>query len=323
MERKYTASEVVTAIYRACLRADPDRGGLEERTEFLLRGGRVEDLLASFLSSPQFAATQVVALKDLERLPASIVQSEVADTDLAALWRHIAIQWAQLGVEDPYWSVASTEEYRSHNMSHQEVVDRFYASGKSDLDRLLAYLGRNGLALPSGGICVDFGCGLGRVTLWLAQHCEKVIACDVSDAHLALARRNLAERGVDNVEFVHIADMADLKRLHGADFFHSIIVLQHNPPPIIRAILREAFAGLRPSGAAFFQVPTLGSGYSWDLASYWENPPPIDRFEMHMLPQNVIFDLAYRAGCTALEVQPDSCTGIPHWVSNSFLFRKV
>lgn len=322
MNQSYLASDFVTAIYRACFQADPDPEGLAARSLFLQSGGRLEDLLKSFLASPEYAALQVVALKQLERMAPNDIQSLVSENELADLWSHIARQWSQLGLDDPYWSVASAEEFRARNMSQQDVVDRFYASGRSDFDRLTAYLSRNGATLPANGTCVDFGCGLGRVTLWLAQNCAKVIACDVSKAHLDLARRNLTQRGITNVEYVLIEQMEDMKHLHGADVFHSIIVLQHNPPPIIRKVLGEAFAGLRSGGLAFFQVPTLGRDYSWNLASYLARPPEIDRFEMHMLPQHVIFDLAHRAQCIPLEVQPDSCTGIAHWISNSFLFRK-
>src|SRR5271169_236009 len=49
---------------------------------------------------------------------------------------------------------------------------------------------------------------------------------------------------------------SSLARLTNVDLFFSIIVLQHNPPPVILGILDAAFAGLRPGGLAFFQVPT-------------------------------------------------------------------
>ena len=50
-------------------------------------------------------------------------------------------------------------------------------------------------------LCVDYGCGLGRVTLWLARHCKRVIAVDVSEEHLEIAQRELAARGVTMSSF--------------------------------------------------------------------------------------------------------------------------
>ena len=44
--------------------------------------------------------------------------------------------------------------------------------------------------------------------------------------------------------------------------------------------------------------------------------------EWHVVPQNLVFDLATRAGCVPIEIQPDGCAGMPYWVSNTFLFAK-
>jgi hypothetical protein len=44
--------------------------------------------------------------------------------------------------------------------------------------------------------------------------------------------------------------------------------------------------------------------------------------EMHVLPQKIVFDLAAKAGCVPLEVQPDHCVGMARWISNTFIFGK-
>jgi SAM-dependent methyltransferase len=162
---------------------------------------------------------------------------------------------------------------------------------------------------------------LGRTTLWLARRCRHVVAIDVSQAHLAIAREALAARGVGNVEFRLLRQPRDLV-MEGIDFFHSMIVLQHNPPPIIAEILQHAFSGLRPGGSAFFQVPTYGVQYSWSLEGYVANTLPRGETEMHVIPQSVVFALAAQAGCVPLEMQRDGYAQMPPWVSNTFLIVK-
>ena len=110
--------------------------------------------------------------------------------------------------------------------------------------------------------------------------------------------------------------------LKGADLFHSVIVLQHNPPPIIADILQHALNGLNGGGAAFFQVPTYGLNYGWNYDRFIAPDLPAGEMEMHVVPQSVVFGLAARAGCVPVEVQPDGCAGMPYWVSNTFLFAK-
>jgi len=45
-------------------------------------------------------------------------------------------------------------------------------------------------------------------------------------------------------------------------------------------------------------------------------------FEMHLLPQSVIFRIVRDEGCSILEVQPDTYVGSPQWISNTFLIQR-
>jgi hypothetical protein len=116
-------------------------------------------------------------------------------------------------------------------------------------------------------------------------------------------------------------DLLALVALSGMDFFHSVLVLQHNPPPLIADILSAAFSGLARGGCAFFQVPTYLTNYKWDYDEYVTRTTA-EELEMHVLPQSAVFGLAAAAGVVPLEVQPDHCTGIPHGISNTFIFAK-
>jgi hypothetical protein len=44
---------------------------------------------------------------------------------------------------------------------------------------------------------------------------------------------------------------------------------------------------------------------------------------MHVLPQATIFELVARANCSLIEIREDGLVGIPGWISNSLLVRKI
>jgi len=68
-----------------------------------------------------------------------------------------------------------------------------------------------------------------------------------------------------------------------------LIVLQHNPPPITRLIVRAFLKALNP-GVAYFQVPTNRGGYRFSPGEHLENEAKKHvMMEMHVLPQRVNF----------------------------------
>lgn len=320
-EPNFSAEQIVAAAYHALLGRAPDEPGQQAHVYRLHGGDSLADVLRSFVGSPEFGANHPAILASHDSLPENSIQLRLSEEQRERIWQHVRDTWSRLGREDPYFSVVTSEQYRLGKMS-PELVERFYDSGQTDIHRVERYLARNGRELPRDGVCVDYGCGLGRVTLWLARHCKRVIAVDVSEAHLQIARRELAARGVNNVEFRLLRRRDDLSMLRGADLFHSVIVLQHNPPPIIADILQFALNGLNKGGAAFFQVPTYGFNYGWDYDRFMAVDLPAADMEMHVVPQSTVFELATQAGCVPIEVQPDGCAGMPYWVSNTFLFVK-
>ena len=289
--------------------------------QLLSNGAPLYEIVQKFLASEEFRCKGPVGIV-YEPPPANAIEIELSPSQKQYLWQHVTSIWNKLGKDEPYWSVMEEDRFRVANISHEDAIDCFYESGRFDIDRAERFLVRNGCRLPQTGFCLDYGCGLGRTTLWLARRCERVLAVDVSPAHLDLAREALAARGVRNVEFRLLRSPHDLAALRGFDFFHSLLVLQHNPPPVIADILSMAFAGLNPGGAALFQVPTFGMDYSWHIDTYVRETVPYQQAEMHVLPQSVIFDLAVNAGCIPMEVAYDFYSGMPNWISNTFVFFK-
>jgi SAM-dependent methyltransferase len=148
----------------------------------------------------------------------------------------------------------------------------------------------------------------------------RIIAADISSSHLALARESLEVYCHRNVDLVHINSFDTLETLPEYDAFISVIVLQHNPPPLIAALLSTILRKLKPGGFAYFQVPTYRLHYSFKIDDYLRALPT--EMEMHCLPQYRVFEILHQNGCRVLECREDGWTGIKDGISNSFFAIK-
>lgn len=129
------------------------------------------------------------------------------------------------------------------------------ARGEQELASLFGRLGAD----PRGGVCVEVGCGPGRMTGSLAERFDHVLAVDVSPAMLGRAR---AAVPASNVEFRAVSG----ERLDGvadasADVVVCYLVFQHLPRrAIVERYLREFARVLQAGGEAFVQIPVLDPG---------------------------------------------------------------
>ncbi|MFC7113792.1 class I SAM-dependent methyltransferase [Natronoarchaeum sp. GCM10025703] len=64
--------------------------------------------------------------------------------------------------------------------------------------------------LPESGHVLDAGCGAGRYAVWLAERGYEVIALDLSQRQVEMARRHAAERGVESKVSVFQGSITDL-----------------------------------------------------------------------------------------------------------------
>ena len=248
------------------------------------------------------------------------VEVEGAPKELSKMMEHLQSVWENYGRSEPHWSVLTGNEFKANVIG--ENWDAFYASGQSAIRNLSATAARCGIDLGRYKSCFELGCGVGRLTVWLAQQFEKVVAADISAPHLELAREAAARFNRGNVSFVGLSSMSSLKEVERFDVFFSLITLQHNPPPIIAAMLSEILNKLNDGGIAYFQVPTYKKGYSFRINDYINNFDKFDKMEMHVFPQDELFRLVERCNCALLEVREDGNTGIDSGVSNAILVRR-
>jgi 2-polyprenyl-3-methyl-5-hydroxy-6-metoxy-1,4-benzoquinol methylase len=166
--------------------------------------------------------------------------------------------WRNLGECEPHWSVLTDPIYKSDMIVRTK--DDFYASGASDVRELVEAVSRSGIPFPANGTCLELGCGVGRMTPWLARHFRRTIATDVSLSHLNVARQVMVAHPWANVELRLVDAVEAIERLPRFNCFFTMIVLQHNPPPVIRWLLNAMLGKLKIGGIGFFQVPTFLPG---------------------------------------------------------------
>lgn len=311
--------ETVRMAYRLMLGREPEN---EAVLHAALRYRSVAALREAFVNSAEYRRKQPVqpAVVPLEAPPIA-VEWEVDDAVAARLLTHVGETWTRLGEERPHWSVLSAERFLPERLEASRKA--FFDSGARDRDTLLAVLARHGLTAELFPTLFEFGCGVARVTPFLARSFRRVLACDVSASHIALARETLAAAGIGNVG-IELATTQSFGMTAGFDLWFSRLVLQHNPPPVMAMVLRRALGLLNPGGIAHFQVPTYALNYRFAVADYLAGLGKTEgQIEMHVLPQPVIFELAAQCGCEPLEVWQDRSVGNgAAWVSSVFTLRK-
>jgi len=317
--------EAAVWAYRLILGREPESAAIA--SDHARQSRSLKDLRERFLESSEFTQRYRVVERERGRnvsvFPPCAIQTRVDDETAARLFDRVARSWTRFGSSEPYWSVLSEPQYLMERIG--ETREAFLESGRENMERLFATLRRNGIAIDPSWEVLELGCGLGRTTRWLTKHFHRILAVDVSSSHLELAQRlNADAPHAERIAWTKLASRDDLAALPAFDLFFSMIVLQHNPPPIIGVLLETVAEKLRPGGFAFFQVPTYQRGYSFDVDSYLSLSAHEPDIEMHAFPQGEVFRIFREHGCVPLEVFEDGLSGHrDNHRSNSFLFHKL
>jgi SAM-dependent methyltransferase len=295
-----------------------------------------EELRNGFLASEEYCLKTgprvIVPSMSGYEAPIHVQVDELAPEESKALFREIKTQWTKLGEVDPFWAVLSNDEYHVKNDSGK-VIEKFYAGGKSDLELIDKTLCRNGILLPENATVVEYGCGLGRVTWHLAGRFSHVVGIDISESMISAADAYMRQHRIGNISFRLLKEIEDIDDLPPCDLFFSLLVLQHNPPPLIGRILKSAIRSLRPGGVALFQVPTYCKDYRFTVNEYLSEKNDYLKkiktavkaaFEMHVIPQRDLFRIIHDAGGLLVEIYEDTKVGDSSgWMSNTLLIQKL
>lgn len=233
--------------------------------------------------------------------------------------------WTNLGAADPMWAVLVQPDGRHGGWDPQA----FYATGTAEVSRVLAEATALG-ARPGRALALDFGCGVGRLTMALADHADAVIGVDVSAPMLAQARRHDT---TGRCTFIR-NDAPDLSIIATGtvDIAYSSLVLQHLPAPYNARFLDELLRVVRPGGLLVVQVATrpdhslrgriarIAPRVAMRFAQrvLLRYPAPM---EMHALPATVVHNLARAHDATVLSAVDEPMYG-GHWVYTRYYVEK-
>jgi 2-polyprenyl-3-methyl-5-hydroxy-6-metoxy-1,4-benzoquinol methylase len=88
--------------------------------------------------------------------------------------------------------------------------------------------------IPESSNVLDVGCGTGRLSFQLSDHCKKIVGIDLSSKNISVAKSNLNFIQKVNISFVH-GDIKKIKIDHSTKFDFAIITyVIHEMPEVER-----------------------------------------------------------------------------------------
>ncbi len=109
---------------------------------------------------------------------------------------------------------------------------------------------------------LDFGCGMGGMSLWYAKNWRcQVHGVDIDRHHIAIANDLRVKHGVKNVLF-EVRNVLDAPVEEKYDFIVLNDVAEHISLPILKAIFRELSRSLAFGGSIFVSYPPWKSPYA-------------------------------------------------------------
>jgi 2-polyprenyl-3-methyl-5-hydroxy-6-metoxy-1,4-benzoquinol methylase len=268
----------------------------------------IEALRDDFLNSVEFRSKHP-SISDVAVphyvAPPRRIDADVSDEQMKKLLDRVRTQWERLGKDDPYWSVLTHDEYRTANLKHASL-DSFYSSGKANADLVDIFSARSNVSVRRD-VCLELGCGVGRITRFLAEKFERVIAVDISPGNLKICADYMNDHGVRNVDTHLITNPDQLGAVEDIGFFYSMIVLQHNAPPVQKLLLKAILPKILPGGGCLFQTPDSFQDYEFDAEAFLQSGDA--ELDTHCLPRSVVLDLIQRYGLWVRDVVPDPWLG--------------
>lgn len=141
------------------------------------------------------------------------------------------------------------------------MAKRYAASAVKDEAAYEAKLAMTREFLTPEARVLEIGCGTGSTAIRHAPHAWRILATDVSERMIEIAREKAATRGLQNVEFaVAPAEGLGLPE-HGFDMVmaHSILHLVDDAS----AVLATAYRWLKPGGVFVTSTPCLKDMVPW------------------------------------------------------------
>lgn len=255
------------------------------------------------------------------------IDVSVIEDLLNRLFNKTKMVWTKLGKDEPYWSVLTSNRYKCSEIG-QNSIDQFYKTGKKDVGLIELALTRNNININRLKSCLEYGCGIGRMTIWLAGLFSKVIALDFSRSHLDFLKIKCLEKEIKNIDTFHLKSVEGLDDIESIDLIISLLTLQHNPPPVLAYIIDKLLKKLNHRGVAIFNVPSYRENYEFKIEDYLDKLQRLERkkeqpkMEMHILPQKKVFEIVEEAKCSVIEVIRDKHGAWTGFISTRYFVQK-
>jgi SAM-dependent methyltransferase len=166
--------------------------------------------------------------------------------------------WNRMGLEEPYWSIISRDEFKMENFEQNRK--EFFQFGEKNAEFIKGVLQEHGLLRGDDthddliGDSLDFGCGVGRVTMPIALFSNKVDALDISDSLLKIAKKNCKK--LKSISFIntHLNQEYLENQIGRYDLVWSEAVLVHNPKEVQEKLLTDLCNAISDVGVGIINI---------------------------------------------------------------------
>jgi len=191
-------------------------------------------------------------------------------------------EWEKWGQKDPYFGVKTEPKFRNDKLDEKSRED-FFEMGKNEIDQVFNLCKKYIDPDFSPNNVLEFGCGVGRLLIPLAQKAERVTGLDVSDSMLSEAKKNCRDFNIDNITLLKSDDK--LSKLEGTfDFIHSFIVFQHLEVKRGTKLISQLIDYLEEGGVGCIHVT-----YSHPLYKH-NNGVKLKKLDLKILKQKIVHD---------------------------------
>jgi ubiquinone/menaquinone biosynthesis C-methylase UbiE len=172
------------------------------------------------------------------------------------LYATVGSRWAAYRSQRA-WNLYARRDPLDATAAHDTAdMNTYWRSGARDLDLVFRAAEAGGLRETS--CALEIGCGLGRLARVASSRFTQVIAIDISEEMLELARK---ESPAANIRYVQIG--TDLRLPVGAksvDLVYAWTVFRHVSKTVFAHYLSESHRALRPHGCLVFEAQIRESG---------------------------------------------------------------
>ena len=172
--------------------------------------------------------------------------------------------WRNWGKQNPYFGVLADDRFSGANI--EENREAFFLTGQHFISHIMSCFERQFGPLNRGRT-LDHGCGVGRLTLPLADQFRDVLALDVAPEMLAEATANAQRSAVSNITFA-VADDELSHAVGTFDFVISHMVLQHVPVRRGMPVLSSLVSKVAPGGGFHISLSMREEPLRWRIL-YW------------------------------------------------------